>query len=329
MLKLALGPVLYYWPRATVLAFYEEVATSPVDIVYLGETVCSRRHEMRLADWMAVADRLQLAGKRVVLSTLVLQESSADAAALRRIVQNGHYQVEAGDMGAVHLLTGDDALADGFIAGPHLNIYNACTLHLMHDLGARRWVMPLEMGRDGLAAILRKRPAGMETEVFAYGRMPLAFSARCFTARNRNLPKDDCRFSCIEHPDGLLLETREHQPFLVLNGIQTQSARIYSLAGEVDEMAALGVDVLRISPQADGTMGVLAAFDALRRGEAPPAGSLAPVAPGQACNGYWHGRPGMDHGGTGLPQGAAHTARGGPAAGTAGITGIAAAGVAA
>lgn len=293
MLKLALGPLLYYWPRDVVLAFYEEVAASPVDIVYLGETVCSRRHELRLADWLAVADRLQQAGKRVVLSTLVLQESGSDAAALRRVVRNGHYQVEAGDMGAVHLLSGDDAFPGGFVAGPHLNIYNPCTLHLMHDLGARRWVMPLEMGREGLAAILRKRPAGMETEVFAYGRMPLAFSARCFTARNRNLPKDDCRFSCIDHPDGLLLETRERQPFLVLNGIQTQSARIYSLAGETGELAALGVDVLRISPQSQGTMAVLDAFDALRRGGAPAPGSLAAVDSGQACNGFWYGRPGQ------------------------------------
>ena len=35
MLKLALGPLLYYWPREKVMAFYEEVAASPVDIVYL------------------------------------------------------------------------------------------------------------------------------------------------------------------------------------------------------------------------------------------------------------------------------------------------------
>jgi collagenase-like PrtC family protease len=294
MLKLALGPLLYYWPRDTVLAFYEDVAASAADIVYLGEAVCSRRHELRLADWMGVARRLQDAGKKVVLSTMVLQESGADAAALRRIVRNGHYQVEAGDMGAVHLLTGDDALPGGFVAGPHLNIYNSCTLHLMHDLGARRWVMPLEMGRDGLAEILRKRPAGMETEVFAYGRMPLAFSARCFTARHRNLPKDDCRFSCIDHPDGLLLETRERQPFLVLNGIQTQSASVYSLADDIPDLQELGVDVLRISPQSQGTMAVLAAFDALRRGAVPVPGSLEPLVPGGACNGYWHGRAGME-----------------------------------
>jgi len=36
MMKLALGPVLYYWARDTLLDFYQEIAATPVDIVYLG-----------------------------------------------------------------------------------------------------------------------------------------------------------------------------------------------------------------------------------------------------------------------------------------------------
>jgi collagenase-like PrtC family protease len=44
----------------------------------------------------------------------------------------------------------------------------------------------------------------METELFGYGRLPLAFSARCFTARHYNLQKDDCQFRCLDHPDGLV-----------------------------------------------------------------------------------------------------------------------------
>src|SRR5690606_15666585 len=84
-------------------------------------------------------------------------------------------------------------------------------------------------------------------------RMPLAFSARCFTARHRNIPKDNCQYVCMDHPDGLLLETRERQPFLVLNGIQTQSALVYNLVHEIDAMREMGVDVLRISPQSRHT----------------------------------------------------------------------------
>ena len=39
-MKLALGPLLYYWPRQATLAFYADMAEAPVDTVYLGETVC-------------------------------------------------------------------------------------------------------------------------------------------------------------------------------------------------------------------------------------------------------------------------------------------------
>jgi len=291
-MKISLGPIQYYWPRATVFAFYESLAASPVDIVHLGEAVCSRRHELRLPDWLALAELLRQAGKEVVLSTQVLIESHSDLGAMRRVASNGRFLVEANDMGAVHCMSGQP-----FVAGPHLNLYSAQSLGIVARIGATRWVMPLEMSRTGLAALLAERPANLETEVFAYGRLPLAFSARCFTARQRNLPKDDCRFSCIEHPDGLLMQTREKQPFLVLNGIQTQSALVYNLVGEIGTMRAMGVDVLRLSPQSANTPAIVALVRAAVDGAITPgeaAARMAPLMPAEACDGFWHGRPGIE-----------------------------------
>ena len=62
-MKLSLGPIPYYWRRAEVFAFYEAIAESEADIVYLGEVVCSRRHEVAFEDWLALAEMLGQAGK--------------------------------------------------------------------------------------------------------------------------------------------------------------------------------------------------------------------------------------------------------------------------
>jgi len=292
-MKLSLGPILYFWDRDTVLDFYARAADAPVDIVYLGETVCSKRRALRAEDWLGIAERLEAAGKEVVLSTLTLIEAESELGAMRRLCENGRFTVEANDVGAVNLFTGHAH----FVAGPHLNVYNAGTLDMLAQAGARRWVLPVELGREELAALQAARPAGMETEVFAFGRLPLAFAARCFTARAHNVSKDDCGFCCADYADGMLLSTQEGKPFLTLNGIQTQSAETCNLVAELPEMQRLGVDVARVSPQATGTFEIAEIFravldDALdsNTGRA----RLAAYAPHQSCNGYWYGRPGMD-----------------------------------
>jgi collagenase-like PrtC family protease len=291
-MKLSLGPVLYYWPRDTLVEFYQRVADLPLDIVYLGEAVCSKRHSFRLDDWLEVAEHLTASGKEVVLSTLALIESESDLKTLRRQADNMNYAVETNDMGAVHLMSGKP-----FVAGPHINTYNPQTLELLAELGATRWIIPVEMSRDVLSGMLAGKPRKMQTEVFAYGRLPLAFSARCFTARHYNLPKDDCQFRCLDHAGGLTLKTREGQPFLALNGIQTQSSRIYNLNAELEDMRQLGVDVIRISPQPAHTETIVAVFHQRLQGTLSAADAewqLSEALQEEHCDGYWHARPGRD-----------------------------------
>jgi collagenase-like PrtC family protease len=292
-LRLALGPLTYYWPRERVLDFYRQALEWPMDIVYLGETVCPRRHELRAADWLELAARFAARGKQPVLSTFELIESDADLRAMRAVVENGAYLVEANDMGAVKLAAGRVP----FVAGPFLNVYNHATLRLLAGCGAIRWVAPVELAGAGVreVAITHGRP--VETEVIAYGRLPLAVSARCFTARFHNLDKDHCGHRCIEDPDGMLLSSREGEPFLVLNGVQTQSARVHNLLQRLDQARDAGVEVLRLYPQAEGMAEVVAAFRAVAQGEADAASAgarLAQVMPAAACDGYWDARPGME-----------------------------------
>lgn len=291
--KLALGPVLYYWQKEKLLDFYERISATPVDIIYLGETVCSKRHAMKTGDWLELSDRLSKTGKEVVLSTMALLEAESELKTLRRLCDNGRFTVEANDMGAVRLLSAQKV---PFVLGTGINVYSDRTLQFLASLGAKRWVMPVELSRQTLAAIQAGRPANVETEVFVYGRMPLAYSARCFTARHHNLPKDDCQYRCLDYPEGLALSTREGQTFLALNGIQTQSAQTCNLLAEIAELRELKVDILRISPQPEGTETVIAAFAACVSGEGDPvaeASRLNAALPLGACDGYWRGQPGL------------------------------------
>jgi collagenase-like PrtC family protease len=292
-MKLSLGPILYLWPREQVLDFYKQVATWPVDIVYLGEVICSKRRLLKSADWLTIAGELTAAGKEVVLSTLVLVEAESELLSMRRTVENGKYLVEANDMAAVQMAA--DKVP--FVAGPHLNLYNGESLSLMHKAGATRWVMPVELSRDTLQALLDGCPSGLETEVFAYGRLPLAFSARCFTARNEGLPKDDCQLRCGDYADGLLMRSQEDEDFLSINGIQTQSATTCSLLDAMPEMIAMGVDVLRLSPQSSHMAEIVEVFYEVLAGERSiKAGvkSLNKLATGELSNGFWYGRSGME-----------------------------------
>jgi collagenase-like PrtC family protease len=290
-IRLSLGPVQYHWSKEKMLDFYRTIESAPVDIVYLGETVCSKRRSFRHRDWIEIAERLQTAGKEVVLSTLALLEADSELGYVRKLCNNGRFTVEANDMSAVQMLAGKT----NFVGGASLNIYNPRTLNKLIGLGMTRWVMPVELSKNVLAGFQKEKPADIESEVFGWGRLPLAYSARCYTARAHNLSKDDCANCCIEYPDGLMLSTREDENFLVINGIQTQSARVHSLVHELDDPAT-GPDILRICPQSEDMERVIQLFDQARSGSlkvADAACKLDCLSPAGLCDGYWHSKPGM------------------------------------
>ncbi|WP_312243537.1 U32 family peptidase [Stutzerimonas nitrititolerans] len=287
-MKLSLGPVLFYWDRQQTLDFYADMASLPLDVIYLGETVCSKRRAMSLDDWIGLGrDLAQESSAQIVLSGLTLVEAASELSGLRRLCDNGELLVEANDMGAVQYLS-EKGLP--FVGGPALNLYNGYALAELVGSGMCRWVPPVEisgaMVRDARAQLATLDVAMPELEIFAYGHLPLAYSARCFTARAENRPKDDCQFCCQNYPEGIPLLSQEGEALFTINGIQTMSASVSNLLADYPALEASGADLLRLSPRAAGMPEVVAAFDAVRNGAMPP---LAV----DGCNGYWHGQPGM------------------------------------
>jgi len=291
-MKLSLGPIQYFWPRDTVYKFYESIQDLPIDIVYLGETVCAKRRELKLEDWVSLAKMLASSGKEVVMSTLTLIEAESELNSVRKICDQQGYMIEANDMAAVQLMS---AKGLPFIAGPFINIYNARTLAMLQKLGLKRWVMPVELSGESLREILTDanglcRDSKIETEVFSYGKLPLAYSARCFTARSRGLPKDNCQFVCLNYPQGQDVQSQDGQGVFTLNGIQTQSGSTCNLLYDIPDIIETGADILRISPQLTGTQAVITAF----RGAFNNQPSIN-TSDESYCNGYWHHKAGMDN----------------------------------
>lgn len=287
-MKLSLGPVLYYWDKEQLGQFYAEMSSLPLDVIYLGETVCSKRRAFSLDQWLGLGRELQACSQaQLVLSSLTLIEAASELSSLRRLCDNGELLVEANDMGAVQLLA-ERKLP--FVGGPALNLYNGHALTQLQDSGMVRWVPPVECSAALIRAVLEQvRELGREVpqvEVFAYGHLPLAYSARCFTARAENRPKDDCQFCCINYPDGLALSSQAGQALFTLNGIQTMSAEVTNLLSDYPGLVASGADIVRLSPRAQGMAEVIEAWQRVREGEAPPLFV-------EGCNGYWHGQAGM------------------------------------
>ncbi len=287
-MKLTLGPLQYFWQRAEVLDFYQQALDWPVSVLYLGETVCSKRREMRLQDWLSLARQFAAQGREVILSSLALLEAESELSSLTRLVDNGHFQVEANDWSAVQRCVERQL---PFVAGPTLNLYNHEALAFLQTLGMTRFVLGIDQGSAALHAMRQQADIGgrpfPEVEVLGWGRMPLAYSARCFTARARNLGKDECGTCCREYPHGFVVETREQTPFLCINGIQVQSAAYCDLGPELESLREAHVDFLRISPQQEN-LGIIIRHFA----EALAAGKAAPRQ--GDSNGFWHGKPGQD-----------------------------------
>lgn len=290
-MKLSLAPVPFFWEPKRLQDFYDEIAESPIDIVYLGETVCYKRRGLRLPDWLAIGDMLEAHGKEVVLSSLVLVDGEAEIKATRRLCLNGRFLIEANDMSAVSLACGS-----AFVAGATLNIYNEEALKILAENGAIRFVAALELDGAALTTLRAAHGPSIECEVLAFGRPALAYSARCFSARSIDRGKDECEWICEGQAAGIPIATQDDVPFLTINGPQVHSAQRLNYLTELDTLGEAGVDIVRIMPELEHCLSVIEAFRAVldRRLTAEAAiQGLEGKGLARGTNGYWRGRAGQ------------------------------------
>ncbi len=288
--KLTLGPALFNWRPKVWRDFYFRIADeAEIDTVCIGEVVCSKRTPFFARFMPEVIERLVAAGKEVVLSSLTLVMTARELEEQLELADNRKFLIEANDISVAARLAGRP-----FAVGPLVNIYNEATLAYFEQMGAVRVCLPAELPAERLAALAAGAVA--ELEVQAFGRLPLAVSARCYAARARNLSKHGCRFVCTEDADGMDVETLDATPFLAVNGTQTMSYRYVDLLAELPQLRRIGVHRFRLSPQQVDMVAVARLFRASLAGTidiVDAALQLAGLCPdAEFANGYFYNKPG-------------------------------------
>lgn len=261
--KLTIGPILFHWPEDKKLDFYARIADeAPVDTVYLGEVVCSKRTPFFEKNYDTVADRLKRAGKKVVFSTLAEVLIKRD----RKIVKGfceiiEQDEVEINDVSALSHVSNVPHRV-----GPYMNVYNEETLRFLASKGTTHVCLPVELPKasiEKMAEVAIELNINLELQVF--GRMSLALSARCYHARAHGRVKDNCQFICEEDADGMELSTLTKTPFLSINGIQTLS---HSFLNLIHEMKEMNLPYYRLSPHTNDMVKTAEIFKSVLAGEA-------------------------------------------------------------
>jgi collagenase-like PrtC family protease len=265
---LTVGPLQFNWTAEAFTDFYAGIADeAPVDRVVIGESVCSKRTPFYADCIPAAIERLQRGGKTVVLSSLALVTLERERRAARELFSQTEHEVEIDDLTLMNYARPETS----FSIGPLVNVYNEDTLAFLVRQGARRFCFPPELpfaSVEVLAAAAAQ--CGAAADVWAYGRIPLAISGRCYHARAHGLTKDSCQFVCARDADGMATRTLDGVDFLAINGVQTLSHKYCNLIGDLDRLEKAGVTGLRLSPHSGDFVAVIRAFADAASGHISP-----------------------------------------------------------
>lgn len=296
-MELTVGPNQFFWDAAIWRDFYLRLADeAPVDTVVLGELVCSKRLPFYQVHFPEVIERLQIAGKKVVMTSLALITLKRERKLTAELMDMG-LEVEVNDISAMtHIPAGTT-----FSVGPLVNAYNESTLRWLAGRGATRICLPPELPLASIAIMAKAVPVPIE--VWGWGRLPLAISGRCYHARLHDRTKDNCQFVCSADPDGRAVDTLEEQPFLAVNGVQTLSASCANATHQLPRLLEAGAASLRLSPQSEGFVSLCRLFRDLMDGridaEMLSAKALSQAPGGQYADGFLTGAAGVNWSGGG------------------------------
>lgn len=291
--QLTIAPILFHWSAERKLDFYARIADeAPVDVVYLGEVICSKRTPFFEKHYDEVAERLTRGGKTVVFSTLAEVMLKRERNMIAGFCALEDYELEINDSSALWHLEGKK-----YRVGSLMNVYNEDTMAYLAGKGATHFSLPAELPRASVALLAAAAERlGVTVEVQVFGRVSLALSARCYHARAHGRIKDNCQFVCEEDKDGMPLNTLDKEEFLTVNGIQTLSHSYLNLLDGLDDMKAMAVSHYRLVPHTQDMVAVANIFRATldNKVSASEAGErLAALdIPAPFSNGFWHGQPG-------------------------------------
>ncbi len=292
MSKLTIAPILFHWSAEDKLAFYNQIADAPVDDVYLGEVICSKRTPFFENHYEEVAETLTNAGKTVVFSSLAEVMLKRERNMIAKFCALEDYPLEINDSSALWHLDGKK-----YRVGALMNTYNEDTMAYLAARGATHFSLPPELPRDSVAILAAKaKKLGVSVEVQVFGRVSLALSARCYHARAHGRIKDNCQFVCQKDQDGMPLYTLDKQEFLSVNGIQTLSHSYLNLLDELSDLQEIGVTHFRLSPHTQDMVAVSEIFRAVLDGRSTARRANEKLAaldiPAPFANGFWHGQAG-------------------------------------
>lgn len=290
--KLTLGPIAYHWNAETKRDFYARIADeAPVDEVYLGEVICSKRAPFFEEEMQPTIERLERAGKTVVLTSLAEVMLPRERKATAELAETTSPEIELNNAAGLYARKGQPHRI-----GPFMNAYNEATIAWMARQGATHICLPTELPASAITfAAQAARALGLGVEVQVFGRASLAVSARCYHARSHDRIKDNCRFVCENDPDGMPLRTRDDQPILRVNGIQTLSESYVGLLPEVEALVGMGVSHLRLMPQDVDMVAVAQVFRDVLDGASSTEGEdrlQTLCSPVTFSNGFYYGEAG-------------------------------------